>query len=83
MGATYCVSAPHHGEGKTLWYLLDSDGDPVESCDHHDTADAWRWFLSGRHAVHVGTLRLLWPQCEVSKLWPVAVMDGGMIRPRK
>ncbi len=35
---SFTVSNPYHWEGRTVWYVMDSDGDPVDS--YPSAADA-------------------------------------------
>lgn len=41
-GRAFRVSRPFHSEGRTLWYVLDPEGDPVDSYDTREAAEAAR-----------------------------------------
>lgn len=38
----YHVPAPYHSEGRTLWYVVDPDGDPVEGYETREAAEGAR-----------------------------------------
>jgi len=42
----YTVSDPYHGESRSIWYVLDDEGDPVESCDNRPDAMERAKFLT-------------------------------------
>lgn len=37
-GERFSVSHPFHGEGATVWYVLDPEGDPVDSANDRNQA---------------------------------------------
>ena len=39
------ISKAYHGESGSIWYLLDDNGDPVESTNSIETVNLWRRWL--------------------------------------